>query len=75
MKAVNAPDPRLDTAFMDDAACRGKGDVFFPPLGGYSGAAAKAVCDACPVLRACDAYAAAAGVDGFWAGRWRRGAR
>jgi hypothetical protein len=72
MRAVVIPDPTLDTSFMAVGACRGKTRLFFPAAGA-PGAEAKAVCDGCPVLRTCEAYATAAGVEGFWAGRWRKG--
>lgn len=66
------PDPTIPTDWMRDAACKGKGDLFFPPAS-YPGAAAAAVCRECPVLQACGAYATATGASGFWAGRQRRG--
>ena len=72
MKLV-VPDPTVDADWMAGAACKGKADLFWPAHGGFPGAEARAICDECPVLRACNAYANAAGVEGFWAGRWRRG--
>ncbi len=72
MRAVAPPNPQMDTTFMNRAACKGKGALVFPVSGG-PGTAAKQVCDDCPVRRECGAYADAAGAEGFWAGRWRRG--
>ena len=73
--------------WLESAACRGKEDVFFPPIDAYDGAkwerdseqAAKAVCSACPVRNACAAFfldssdsgAASPGVYGGM-NRWER---
>ena len=70
---VNPVFPDVDSSFMAGAACRGRGDLFFPPKGGFPGAAAKAICASCPARLACDEYAEATGAEGFWAGRWRSG--
>lgn len=44
--------------WMQDAACHGQADAFFPDRG-QSAAAARAICDRCPVTRDCLDYAVA----------------
>ncbi len=39
-----------------EAACHGRGDVFFPGAG-QNASAAKAICAGCPVIAECGAYA------------------
>lgn len=67
---VNPLFPDLPTGWMRDAACKGHGDLFWPPKGGYPGAEARAICEGCPVREDCLAYARALpeAPDGVWGG-------
>jgi WhiB family transcriptional regulator, redox-sensing transcriptional regulator len=51
-KAVSSP----DLAWLDEAACRGHEDLFFPPQGGRGLNAARELCETCPVRPECLAY-------------------
>src|SRR5687768_2216770 len=61
-------------AWMSDAACSGKPQLFFPPLAERPQARvrrerrAAAVCEACPVLGPCRLYARINREYGFWGG-------
>jgi WhiB family transcriptional regulator, redox-sensing transcriptional regulator len=60
--------------WMTDAACQGRGHLFFPPLAERPQARVKrerlaqVVCDACPVLAQCRRYARDQREYGFWGG-------
>jgi hypothetical protein len=60
--------PDIDTSFMARGACKGKGELFFPPAGGDVKSEARAICRGCPVLVPCGAYADATDPEGVWAG-------
>ncbi len=61
--------PRTDTAWRDEAACRGLDtDVFFP-LTDEEAEEAKAICATCPVREECLEYALLTRQDdGVWGG-------
>lgn len=44
---------RLELGWVDDAACDGADPAMFDPVNRHVAARATAVCDACPVRRAC----------------------
>lgn len=60
--------------WMEDAGCRGKHALFFPPAGERPAARenrenrARAVCMACPALPACQDFARSHRELGFWGG-------
>ncbi|MGI9624768.1 MAG: WhiB family transcriptional regulator [Acidimicrobiales bacterium] len=60
--------------WMENAACRGKSDLFFPPPGERPAARenrenrARQVCIACPVLSSCQDFARDQRELGFWGG-------
>jgi hypothetical protein len=60
-----------------DAACAGRGDLFWPPDPISTTkrlqlrAEAALVCESCPVREPCAAYAAEHQCIGLWAGQWR----
>ena len=60
--------------WMDDAACKGRTPLFFPPTAARpparAGREAKArrLCNACPVIDQCRTYARENHEYGFWAG-------
>lgn len=66
--------PLLDTTWMDDAACRGRSDLYFPANGsGHSNSGhhqqARTICSGCPVINECRQYALAINpAGGVWAG-------
>ena len=61
--------PRTDTGWRDDAACRGLDtDVFFP-LTDEDAGPAKEICATCPVREACLEFALQTRqADGVWGG-------
>lgn len=62
-------------AWRDQAACQGKGDLFFPARGDANTAMqAKLICRTCPVIQECLAYAVAnPDLVGIWGGKsWRQ---
>ena len=66
--------PDVDTRWMDQAACKGRTDLFFPtPGSGNSNQrfhdAAQTICNTCPVNNECRQYAIATNAThGVWAG-------
>jgi hypothetical protein len=65
--------------WMDQAACKGQGHLFFAPAGERPGARdrrqaeAFALCKVCPVADRCGTYAATLdALDGIWAGEAHR---
>lgn len=60
--------------WMEDAACKGRTTLFFPPRAerpqarARREAKARRLCQACPVLDTCREYARAHHEYGFWAG-------
>lgn len=62
--------PDIDTSFMAAAACKGKADLFVPGIvaGGGANPEARVICQGCPVLAPCGAYADATDPEGVWAG-------
>ena len=66
--------PDVDTTWMEQAACKGRSDLFFPaPGSGNSNQrfhdAAATICHSCPVQDNCRHYAIAIGAQhGVWAG-------
>ncbi len=59
---------------MENAACRGKSELFFPPAGERPAARenrenrARQVCMSCAVLSACQGFARSERELGFWGG-------
>lgn len=68
------PTPAPDGDWMDDAACKGHTNLFFPPRAerpqarARREARARRLCMACPVLDTCRDHARAHHEYGFWAG-------
>lgn len=58
--------------WMEDAACKGKTDLYFLQPGQNS-RQAKRICETCAVVEPCREYAAATGSEGIWAGEVRSG--
>jgi WhiB family redox-sensing transcriptional regulator len=54
--------------WMDDAACVGKGDLFFDDLAKTKVREARKICAECSVLRQCRAYAIPRDEFGVWGG-------
>ena len=60
--------------WRDEAVCKGKTQLFFPPMAERPQArvrrqrAAKALCDACPVVDECRQFARTNREYGYWAG-------
>jgi WhiB family redox-sensing transcriptional regulator len=75
MLDISTPITSLDPAdWVDKCACRGKSDLFFAPFAERPEArvrreaAARIVCEACPVLMSCRAHARENRELGFWGG-------
>jgi WhiB family redox-sensing transcriptional regulator len=61
--------PRTDTAWRDEAACRGFETEIFFPITDEDAGPAKAICATCPVREACLEFALVTRQeDGIWGG-------
>lgn len=71
---IPVPDIRLDCDWKNDANCKGRSELFFPPKGEHPEMCRKRerqaaeLCAACAVIDQCNEYALVNREVGFWAG-------